>query len=77
MTLCEARPSAETVVYPEFGDTRIADLTPRHLDGGTARVEGHQGGRERAVVVAEAGTALLEGRPCNRSSATPRAAPAR
>jgi integrase len=31
-TLHDARRSAETVIYPEFGDVPIADLTPRHLD---------------------------------------------
>ncbi len=31
-TLHDAHRSAETVIYPEFGDVPIADLTPRHLD---------------------------------------------
>ncbi|HEX3333798.1 MAG TPA: hypothetical protein VHS57_05620, partial [Acidimicrobiales bacterium] len=31
-TLHDARRSAETVIFPEFGDVPIADLTPRHLD---------------------------------------------
>jgi len=31
-TLHDARRSAETVIYPEFGDKRIVDLTPRDLD---------------------------------------------
>ena len=31
-TLYDARRSAETVIFPEFGDTPIAELTPRHLD---------------------------------------------
>ena len=31
-TLHDARRSAETVIFPEFGDLPIAELTPRHLD---------------------------------------------
>lgn len=31
-TLHDARSSAETMIYPEFGDRRIVDLTPRDLD---------------------------------------------
>ena len=31
-TLHAARRSGETVIFPEFGDMPIADLTPRHLD---------------------------------------------
>ena len=31
-TLHDARRSAETIIFPEFGDIDIADLTPRHLD---------------------------------------------
>ncbi len=31
-TLHDARRSAETSIFPEFGDVPIAELTPRHLD---------------------------------------------
>jgi len=31
-TLHDARRSAETVIFPEFGDLPITELTPRHLD---------------------------------------------
>jgi integrase len=47
-TLHDARRSAETVIFPEFGDVPISDLTPRHLDEWYRKLAAGEG-RERPL----------------------------
>ncbi len=47
-TLHDARRSAETTIFPEFGDVPIAELTPRHLDEWYGKLA-TGGGRDRPL----------------------------
>jgi len=47
-TLHDARRSAETVIFPEFGDMPIVELTPRHLDEWYRKLVSGEG-RERPL----------------------------
>jgi integrase len=47
-TLHDARRTAETVIFPEFGDMPISDLTPRHLDEWYRKLSTGEG-RDRAL----------------------------
>jgi integrase len=47
-TIHDAKRSAETVIYPEFGDIKIVDLTTRHLDEWYRKLTTGEG-RDRAL----------------------------
>jgi integrase len=84
-TLYDARRSAETAIFPEFGDVRISELTPRHLDEWYRKLATGEGRdrplkptsirRHHAVLSAALGQAVrwgwLERNPAERAQPPP------